>query len=358
MSKMQITKEIIEAAVVGGSVLGGGGGGSMKDGLKMALQALEAGPMELIDIEDLSEDSYVVNVSAVGAPSAKTSFATLEDYAKAARLLCDFAKIEIAGFITNEMGGLATVNGWMQGALLSLPIIDAPSNGRAHPTGVMGAMGLHAEGEYESIQVAVGGNPALGKHIEVSVRSTIDNAAAQVRNAAVLAGGFVAVARNPVTAGYAKTHAANGAVKQAIALGRSMLAARPDGGKAVTEAVCRELGATVLHQGRIAAIDLTCKGGFDVGTIKWDDFELTFWNEYMTAEQDGNRLATFPDLIMTLDTGTGWPVTSAEVEEGQDVTVICASKDRIRLGAGMSDPVLFGSCEEATGKSMLSYIFT
>lgn len=357
MARITITNDMVEAAVVGGCVLGGGGGGSREEGMRAARLAVQTAPLELIDIEDLPGESILINVSAVGAPSAKTALATPQDFGDAVKQLCRFTGQEAAGVITNEMGGLATVNGWMQSALLGIPVVDAPSNGRAHPTGVMGALGLHAVPGYESVQAAIGGDPACRRRVELVIRGTIDQASAQVRHAATLAGGLVAVARNPVTADYAREHGANGAVKQAIQLGQAMLACREQGGDAVIQAVCRELKAEVLHRGPIQHVNLVCKGGFDVGTVTWPGFELTFWNEYMTAEADGHRLGTFPDLIMTLDAQTGWPVTSAEVREGMDTVVICAPKSSIRLGAGMKDPALFQQCEEAVGKEIISYIF-
>ncbi len=358
MARKILTEEDAQAAVLGGCVLGGGGGGSRQDGLQMATAAVRHGGLTLIDGEDLPEDALLVNVSAVGAPSAKESFAQGEDYAQAVRDLCRFANIQVAGLTSNEAGGIASVNGWIQGALLGLPVVDLPSNGRAHPTGVMGAMGLHLLEDYQSVQAAVGGNPALGRRVELVVKGNIQRASAVVRNASVEAGGFVAVARNPVTVAYAKEHGAPGVVKQAIALGKAMLQAQTLGGQGVIQAVVDFLQGEILCQGAVEKIDLTCRGGFDVGAARWKDgFELTFWNEYMTMEREGERLGTFPDLLMTLERSTGMPVTSAELQEGMDVAVIRIPKERLTLGAGMRDPQLMKGCEEAVGKEMLSYIF-
>ena len=76
-------------------------------------------------------------------------------------------------------------------------------------------------------------------------------------------------------------------------------------------------------------IDLRRDGGFDVGRVAIDGprpLQLSFWNEYMSAEMDGERLATFPDLIMTMDSESGDPIVSAKIRPGQRVTVIAASK--------------------------------
>ncbi len=358
MSKLVLTHDVVEAAVVGGSLLGGGGGGSMELGRKMASLALNLTPVELVDIEDLDEGSVLVNVAAVGAPSAKAAHAEPVYYIKALELLQNIANIKISGIISNEMGGTATVNGWLQAGILGLPVVDAPCNGRAHPTGLMGAMGLHRIENYKSIQAAVGGSNQKGTLIETVAMGNMEKTASLIRSAAVHAGGLVAVARNPVSSEYARENAALGAVKQAIELGRRILSAKSKGAVAMAEEACRFLQGEIVHIGEIKEIFLECKGGFDVGKVEMgDDLEITFWNEYMTLEKSGNRLATFPDLIMTIDAETGYPVTSAEVAKGQKVALMRVDKKHLKLGAGMRAPELFDACEEAVGKSIIKYVF-
>ncbi|MDD2574446.1 MAG: DUF917 family protein [Bacillota bacterium] len=358
MSKLVLTNDVVEAAVVGGSLLGGGGGGSMELGRKMASLALNLTPVELVDVEDLDEGSILINVAAVGAPSAKTAHAEPMHYIKAVKLLQSVADIKISGIISNEMGGIATVNGWLQAGILGLPVVDAPCNGRAHPTGLMGAIGLHKMDDYKSIQAAVGGAKQKGTLIETVTMGNMEKAASLIRSAAVQAGGLVAVARNPVTSEYARENAALGAVKQAIELGRRILSAKDRGAVAMAEEACQFLQGEIVHIGEIKEIFLECKGGFDVGKVEMGDYlEVTFWNEYMTLEKSGDRLATFPDLVMTIDAETGYPVTSADITKGQKVMLIRVDKKHLKLGAGMRAPELFNACEEAVGKSIIKYVF-
>jgi DUF917 family protein len=162
MSRLRLTEEIARAAVLGGSVLGGGGG-LMAEGLKMAQLAVQLASPELIDTDDLKEDAILLNVSMVGAPSAKGKYLEPLYYNRALELLHEKINKPVAGIITNEAGGVATVNGWLQSAMSGIPVVDAPCNGRAHPTGIMGAMGLHREVNYQSVQAAVGGDPRRGK---------------------------------------------------------------------------------------------------------------------------------------------------------------------------------------------------
>jgi DUF917 family protein len=107
----------------------------------------------------------------------------------------------------------------------------------------------------------------------------------------------------------------------------------------------------------VQRITIQTKGGFDLGQIDLQGgYELTFWNEYMTLEREGQHLATFPDLIATLATDKVRPLPSAEVQEGQKVLVIRVPKERLRLGAGMRQAALFHIAEEAVGKELIRYL--
>ncbi len=356
MARLRLDREIAEAAVLGGAVLGGGGGGSMAKGLELALLAVGLGTPELADIDDVAADALVVTVSAVGAPAAREALTRPVDYLRAVELLADAGGVRAQAFIANECGGAAVVNGWLPAALLGLPVLDAPCNGRAHPTGVMGSMGLHALPGFVSLQAAVGGNPDAGRYLEVFARGPLEAASHLVRQAAVQAGGLVAVARNPVMADYLREHGAPGAIRQAIALGRRMMAARPQGGEAMVAAAAAALGGEVVLDATVEHVELETSGGFDRGTVRLGGAELAFWNEYMTFELNEERIATFPDLIATLDTDSGLPVSTAEIACGMRVAVLVTPAARLRLGAGMRDPELYRPVEEVTGKQIIPYL--
>ena len=364
MSRLRLDKEMVEAAVLGGAVLGGGGGGAMADGRRNALLAVEMGEPELVTVEELPSDAVLVTASAVGAPAAKTAKDLPVYYVRAVEILARETRVD--GLITNECGGLAAVNGWLQAAMLGIPVVDAPCNGRAHPTGVMGSMGLHRVPGYVSRQAAVGGDPAAGTYVEMVVRGNLERAAALVRQASVQAGGMVAVARNPVTVSYARDNAAVGAIRQVLEVGRTMLEVRGRGPVAMVEAACGVLGGKVLATGRVTDVRLETSGGFDVGRVvvqssEGSALELDFWNEYATCErlgeQLGERLATFPDLIATFDLSSGLPLSSAEIAAGHEVAVVHVPRQRLILGAGMRDPELMRAVERAVGKDIVKYVF-
>lgn len=349
-----------EAAVLGGALLGGGGGGDPEAGLSMVRLALEVGAPLLAKVDELTEDASIVTASAVGAPAARDKFAKPVHYVRAVEGLID-AGIDVGGLITSENGGLASINGWFQSAVLDIPVVDAAGNGRAHPTGLMGSMGLHRVRDYETHQACAGGDPEKGRNVEMVLSGNLNIVSQLVRHAAVLAGGFVAVARNPVSADYLSDNAAVGAIDYAMRVGRVLDEVRSRGGQAATEAAAGFFDNATLLRGTVQSVELRTVEGFDVGTVVLADGkarrELTFWNEYMTLDEAGERRATFPDLISTMDVKSGMPVPTSHVVEGAELAVLVVPAAELPLGAGMRDPSLFEYIERAVQKEVVSYVF-
>ncbi|MDR2174337.1 MAG: DUF917 family protein [Synergistaceae bacterium] len=356
MSETIMTEELMEAAILGGAVLGGGGGGSMKKGRLNGKEALSLGTLRLVDIDDVPPNATLITASAVGAPAATEAQVSPKDYVRTIELLSENGCPEAEGFIPNECGGSSITNGWVPAAQLNLPVVDALCNGRAHPTGTMGSMGLHKDPKYVSRQAAAGGNPSKGLHLELYAAGKLDIVAPLIRAAADRAGGLVAVARNPVEASYAKKYGAPGALRQAIALGqvmkRKMTEKSP---QAAVEAAAEFLDGQVITRAPVAELELITRGGFDSGRIVVGDFETAFWNEFMTLEQRDERLGTFPDLVMTFDASSGLPVTTAELKKGQEVYLLLVPASRLILGEGMRCKDLLETIEPIIGKKILEY---
>ncbi|TDF94426.1 DUF917 domain-containing protein [Paenibacillus piri] len=352
MPIIKLDESMVTYAVYGGAVLGGGGGGWIEEGLKIGRLALEVGQPKLLTVDEFDEDDLLVTVSMVGAPAAKDQFVKPIHYARALEMLSQQIGKPVKGLNTNENGAGTTVNGWFQSAVTGLPIVDLACNGRAHPTGAMGSLNLSEMENYVSHQAAAGGKDA--NYIELSVSGTLEKAASMIRKVSVEAGGLVAVARNPVTVAYAKQHGAAGAITQAIDVGRALLSRQ---GEAAIDAVVSKLGGTFVATGTVTDFQLETTGGFDVGTVQIDhSYEMTFWNEYMTLEKGGERLSTFPDLIMTLDAKTAKPIVTAAVEKGQQLAVITVPKDRLLLSSTMRNEKLLKPVEDIIKKSIISFL--
>ena len=380
MTRINLNEELLEYLVIGGSFYGGGGGGSTTSGREMGRMALRLGGPHLVEVGDLPDDALLLTVSAVGAPAGGGPHATPADYVKTVELFQRHTGKTVSGFIANECGGLATVNGWVQSAATGLPVVDAPCNGRAHPTGAMGSMGLNRVEGYVSEQVAVGGSRADGSYLEVFIRGSVESASGLVRKTAGQAGGLVAVARNPVTVSYARDHAAPGAIRRCLEIGRAIVEGRSRSARDAVEGAALSAGGRVACAGKVVHAHIESAGGFDLGKVivQGSDalVELVFCNEYLTMESIGpangdnpngaanpksganRRLATFPDLITTLDLSTGLPVTSAEIHAGQEVAVVVVPRGSLILGAGMRDKGLYADVDRVTGTDLARYVFS
>ncbi len=373
----RLSEKDLVAAVWGGAVLGGGGGADPRVGYVLGKAALDQGPVFLASIDDLDPEDTVVTAGLVGSPKAGGRGPGLDSYVKAFSFLEEVTGTTARAVNSNECGGVATVNGWLQSVKLGVPVVDAPCNGRAHPTAMMGAIGLHKNDSYISKQAAVGNKTRL------YVEGMLGEASAMVR-AMSEKEGLVAVARNPVAACYLKDNGACGAVSMCIGLGMAMadhiqcqLGFDPLRAECVGEvgkhdstdrlsayfaanAAATFLDGLLLTVGIVGQVDIETRGGFDIGeaSIFSIDSEegqhelvrLTLMNEYLSCDVGGHTLFSFPDLITVIDVGTAWPVSSADLREGMEVIVIGTSMDNLILGEGMYDTSLYKPLEEATGR--------
>ena len=345
-------------AIYGGWFFGGGGGGIPKGGLDVLENALSSGKIIVSRMDEFKPEDTIVTASLVGSPSTGKDAVTTEHCRRAYRLFVDSYKSPFNGIISNETGAHSITNGWIAAAVNNLPIVDGACNGRAHPTGVMGAMSLDSKLGYHTLQVAVGGSGE--KSLELCTQGSIASTSKLVREASTLSGGFITVLRNPVDAAYVKEHSAVGALTVCAKVGEVFLRNENKPDKLLAE-LHEMLGCQILCRGLTEDFSLVAKGGFDVGSVKVRNrnrnVEVSFWNEYMTAEDDGQRLATFPDLIALLDANSGLPLCSAQVKNDLKVMVVCVPKENLLLSSTMFDKNLFKPCEEAIGKALVPYVF-
>ena len=148
-----------------------------------------------------------------------------------------------------------------------------------------------------------------------------------LRQAAVINGGLIYAARGPLTAGIHHGRTA----RRAPSRSSSISAAPCSPPKAPIACARRSIfsAASFLSRARSSPNDVTYGGGFDLGrmVVRGDAGEATLgvYNEFMTADIDGKRVATFPDMIGTLDPQTGDVVSISESKAGARVAVIIAA---------------------------------
>lgn len=350
----------VEAAVKGGSVYAAGGGGWADHGRMLGRAAVSIGRPELVSVDELDADDWVATAAAIGAPASTTPWEMRGvDYVKAVRLLQEALGAPIAGLIVGQNGRSSTLNAWLPSAVLGTKVVDAVGDVRAHPTGDMGSIGLAGSPE-PMIQTAVGGNRAEGRYIELVVRGATAKVSPVLRTAADQSGGFIASARNPVRASYVRANAALGGISLALTLGEAILAAEAKGGSAVIDTIVETTEGTIVARGPITRKAVTYTNeAFDIGTVTVGAGDaartLHVMNEYMAVEDaGGGRLATFPDVITTLDPN-GEPLSVGQLHEGMEVVVLHVPKTVIPLAASVLDPAVYPPVEAAMGIRIADY---
>jgi DUF917 family protein len=345
-----IVEEDVEALAIGGTILGGGGGGWPEIGRRDGLLALQIGKVELWGPDEANPDWKVITSAALGAPTEPGNTKPMH-FIRTAQLLRD-SNVEFHGLIAAENGGQNSFGGWIIAAALGLPVVDTPGDGRAHPTAMMGSMGLHRH-EYSSVKTGVTEGSELICWGTLQTTSNVIRAQARDMKA------LIAMARDPVPVSYAKKYGAPGAISMAIDLGYAYLAMRDKGADAMVKASVEFLGGELICKGEIVKKTIEAKGGFDLGfmTIESgsESWELSYVNEYMTLEKDSERLATFPDLMTTFNE-KGEPVTSAALKERQMIYLVSVPKEKIQVGHGNRYPEIYEPIEAVLGKPMVKYL--
>lgn len=362
--RRELNAEDAACAVWGGSVLACGGGGWVSHGELMGPLATSIGRPVLASVDELADDDVVVTVTAIGAPAAAGWEIRPLDYVRALQMIAKRLDRPVAGVMTAQNGSSTTLNGWIQSAVLGVPVLDVAGDVRAHPTGKLGALGVGNRPHYEALQAVAGGNRAQNGYLEVLVRGAPFTADNVLRDVCVRAGGFIASARNPIEAAWVKAHGALGAISYALRLGAAMRAATdaeatPGAGQAVIEAIVETTGGRIVTTGPVSvARPMRTAGGFDHGAFRVGEVTAPFLNEYMALEAGGTRVATYPDVIATLSLDTGRPVSIAELAAGvaeggsPEVAVFACDRSQLILSSSTTDQGALEEVEEIMGISL------
>ncbi len=328
-------------------------------GTRLGLLSVSAGDLYLTFPDEVDAECTAITCSLVGAPGASSPRVTPRDFLRSVQNLIDqlgLAREEVV-LISNENGATATVNGWWQAAALGIRLADIPCNGRAHPLGIMGAMGLEHQSDYRSHQAAVGGDPQAERYCEVYVQGDLPAASGVIRSTSETAGGLVAVARNPVSADYALEHGAPGGVAQALRLGEAWLAAET--AQKRMKAVQQITAGEVVATGRLQDVRIVTRAGFSVGTVciggDGGEMQIEVVNEFMTLQGPGGMNARFPDLICLFDDqGSPLDATQLAGRTGDAVHIMVVCRDELILGAGAKNPDHWAECRRLLDEDPLS----
>lgn len=355
-----LTLRDVEAAVKGGSVFACGGGGWVNHGLELGRLAVTIGRPELVTMEEVEDSAWIATAAAIGAPGGLTDWEMLGvDYVKAVQLVQKELGEPIYGLIVGQNGMSSTLNGWLPSAILGTKVVDAVGDLRAHPTGDMGSLGLASSVE-PMIQTSVGGNRKNNAYIELVVKGATAKVSPILRKASDMSGGFIASCRNPIRGAYVRQHAALGGISLALSLGEAIIAASKKGGNAVIDAICNHTDGQIIGSGKVAQNTLRYTDeAFDVGIVDVGQGEnlrhIHVMNEHMAVEDNhGRRIATYPDVITTLDM-LGNPVSAGQLKPGMEIVIFHQHHSQIPLSSSVIDPAVYPPVEKTLGVELFSH---
>jgi DUF917 family protein len=358
MSVRRLGKAELEAAILGGLLLSSGGSGMTSSARHRALgeEALALGEVRLAPLDTFGAEDYLVVATAVGAPGTSGARTRPGDSLAAARAIEAACGRRLAGAMVAHVPGLYA---WTIAAGLGIALADAGTNGRAHPTERMGGMGLASKPDAVLWQAAYAAGADGDPPLSVLAHGHPTKTSHVLRAASVQNGGLINAARGPFTAAFVRGHGAPGAISFALDLGAAALAVR---GEARVAAAAEFLGGLVLIEGEVDENTVRYGGGFDTGVVTVKSgarrVALGVYNEFMTADEAGERVCTFPDFLGSLDPASGNPVAISALNPGARVAVVMAPRTRIPLGAGVFDRTVYAEVEAAMGCALSPYVFT
>jgi DUF917 family protein len=343
--KRLLDSQSLRALARGCAVLGAGGGGDPYLGLLQALQATEDfGPVSLVDLSELPDDSLIMPCGGIGAPTV--SIEKIENGDEGNRLRDQLELLtgrRVAALMAAEIGGSNGMLPVAWAARMGLPIADADGMGRAFPEVPQVTMHLAGISPSPAVMTDERGNLAVFQTISGHWMERLERAAA------VEFGGAASSTEYTLTAAQAREATVRNSVSLAIRIGEAVINARTS----PVDALIAEVSGYQLITGKIMDVERRTTSGFVRGSVVIEGLgpdtgrllRLELQNENLVALERGRVLASVPDLISILDNETAGAIATERITYGQRVTVIAFACDpvwRTSKGIDLTGPRAFG----------------
>jgi DUF917 family protein len=318
----QIDLGNLSALSLGCTVFAGGGGGDPRIGELMAMEAIRSlGPVEVRPLDAFDDDDLIMPCGMIGAPTVMVEKIPNGGEGRVIREAYErrFGR-PVAAVMPFEMGGINGVLPVAWAAYAGLPLLDGDFMGRAFPELQMLTPHLYG----------MPGSPAVitDERLQTILFDTRDNIWLEklVRNSVTALGGSACGGLYPMTVGQARRPIIEGTVSRAIRLGQAIQRAQDD----PLAAIRAVTPVFQLGQGKVVDIERRTSGGFvrgsalieGLGGDKGRLFRLEFQNENLVVLEDGEPLATVPDIITLLDVHTGHGIVTEGIRYGQRIEIV------------------------------------
>ena len=343
--KRLLDRDCLHALARGCAVLGAGGGGDPWLALLQALQASgDFGPVSLIDVDELPGDALIMPCGGIGAPTV--SIEKLENGDEGNRLRDHLESVtgqKVAALMAAEIGGGNGLLPVAWAARLGLPLVDADGMGRAFPEVPQVTMHLAGISPRPAVMTDERGNVLVVRAISGPWMERLERAAA------VEFGGAASATEFSLTAAQAREATVRNSVSLAITIGEAIESSEDR----LVAALIAQIGAFGLVTGKVTDVERRTTQGFARGTVVVEGIgadagrriRLEVQNENLVALEQGQVLASVPDLISVLDSETADAIATERIRYGQRVTVIAFGCDpvwRTERGIALTGPRAFG----------------
>jgi DUF917 family protein len=333
----------------------------------MLRQAIrDHGPIDLIDVEELGDDDFVVPFAMMGAPTVLVEkLPNGGEMVAALRTMERYKGQPARAILCAEIGGINALLPLVLAARCGLPVVDGDGMGRAFPQLQM--VTYHIFGVPLSPMVM----PDEYSNTVVFECADAHDAERLSRNLVVAMGGGSNNCLYPMQGRDAKRSMVRTTLSLALGLGRAVREARHSSADPFAE-LLRFLRTTpyyqhcrLLFEGKTVDLLRETKAGWALGRVVIEGIgrcagrrlEVQFQNEHLVAREGANVRAIVPDLIAVLDAASAEPITTEGLKYGQRVRVLGISAAPIMRSAAalaVFGPQAFGLKDPFTALEILN----
>ncbi len=280
--------------------------------------------MDVLGLDELPDDSRVICVGGMGAPTVGVEKVRGTESYRAVRVMEKHMGQRATALISGEIGGSNSLEPVIPASLARLPVVDGDGMGRAFPELQMTTFFIYGIAPTPSAFCDEKGNTAI---IEDAVSATWVE---RIARAVTIAMGCAPVfAFAPMTAADVRRTALPGTLSLAKSLGEAVRRAQREKENPI-DAILATVPGRVLFHGKIVDVERRTAEGFARGSVTiegmGDDADsrlvVDFQNENLVAHRDGEVIATVPDLICIVDAERGEPITTELLRYGFRVSVL------------------------------------
>lgn len=350
---MKIDVSHLDDLALGSVFLATGGGGDPHVPQLIAEQALrQFGAVKMLSPCDLDDDSFVVTIGGVGAPTVSLELLpSVDDAAKTLEAFEKHVGRKIDAVASFEIGGGNSLLPLVAAAGKGVPIIDGDGMGRALPEAQMMSYAISGVKPTPAVAYDYAGNITLFSTESTQVYER------HIRSLTMASGGMITAAEHPMSGRQLKESVIPNTLSFSIELGRVL---RENRGSA--DDLLKPLQAVFkdsiygecrsLFAGKVTDKSTRITGGYDIGEAVIESFDgkdpalnISIKNEYLLAKLDGRVVASVPDLIVIVDYETSKPINAERLRYGQRVAVFavgCPQFYRSSVALDVVGPRCFG----------------